>query len=389
MTGGERVGVRGRWRPLAVAVEVNGAHGEECDEDEERECNEEPHGSNSVTALKLPPVAEMTLSVDLLPTLVNAERVKKIAVVVDQGVEPFGLGALCELWAEPYHPDDDNPVFEFVICTPEPGMVRSSAGFDLHVTDGLEALEGADLVCVAPKRDYSRSNPAINAALVQVDARGGRIFAHCTAAFTLGAAGLLAGKRCTTHWRYADELARMYPEATVEPDVLYVQEGNLTTGAGAAAALDAGLHLMREIFGAATAATAARRMVVAPHRSGGQSQFITRAVPHCDVQTLGPLLEWIVGNLRGDLSVEALAKRANMSPRTFARRFRAETGHTPYAWIIEHRVAAAEELLESADMSIERVAHEVGFATAATLRQHFSARRGVSPQGYQRTFAGV
>ncbi|MGC0252057.1 GlxA family transcriptional regulator [Pseudactinotalea sp. Z1748] len=311
---------------------------------------------------------------------------RKVAVIVQDGVEPFGLGALCELWDEPYHPDDDNPVFDFVVCAPEPGRIRANSGFDVHVEYSLDAARDADLICVAPKRDIDADHPDVLDLLREADAEGRSLFSHCTAAFTLGRAGLLDGRRCATHWRYADRLIAMFPEAVVDRDVLYVTDGSLTTGAGAAAVLDAGLHLMRELFGAGTAATAARRMVVPPHRSGGQSQYIARAVPDCRAETLGPLLTWIVANLQEDLSVEALARRAHMSARTFARRFRAETGQTPHAWVVSQRVAAAEEMLESGDGSVEWVADQVGFGNAGTLRQHFLRERGVSPQAYRRTF---
>lgn len=311
---------------------------------------------------------------------------QKVAVIVQDGVEPFGLGALCELWDEPYHPDDDNPVFDFVVCAPEPGRIRANSGFDLHVEHGLDAARDADLICVAPKQDITADHSDVLDLLREADAGGRSLFSHCTAAFTLGRAGLLDGRRCATHWRYADRLTAMFPEAVVDRDVLYVTDGRLTTGAGAAAVLDAGLHLMRELFGAGTAATAARRMVVPPHRSGGQSQYIARAVPDCRAETLGPLLTWIVANLQEDLSVEALARRAHMSARTFARRFRAETGQTPHAWVVSQRVAAAEEMLESGDGSVEWVADQVGFGNGGTLRQHFLRERGVSPQAYRRTF---
>ncbi len=170
--------------------------------------------------------------------------------------------------------------------------------------------------------------------------------------------------------------------------MLYVQDGTIVTGAGSAAGLDASLHLMRQQFGARVAASAARRMVVPPHRSGGQAQFIARAVPDCDAETLGPLLTWITENLDEDLSVEELARRSHMSPRTFARRFRAETGTTPHSWVIAQRVQAAEEYLELTDHPVDWIAGEVGFGNAAAMRHHFSRARGVSPQQYRRTFTG-
>jgi transcriptional regulator GlxA family with amidase domain len=312
---------------------------------------------------------------------------RKVAVVVQDGVEPFGLGSICEVWAEPYHADDDNPVFDFVVTTPRPGRVQGPSGYDIHVEHGLDAAEDADLICIAPKRDFRSPSPEVAALLQRADARGAMIFAHCTAAFMLGEAGLLEGRRVTTHWRYVDELETAYPEAKVDCGVLYVQDGNVTTGAGAAAGLDAALHLMRQQFGARVAATAARRMVVPPHRDGGQAQYIARAVPDIDAETLGPLLAWITENLAEDLGVDRLARESHMSPRTFARRFRDETGTTPHAWVTRQRVMAAEELLEQTNQSIDWIAAEVGFGNAATLRHHFGKVRGVSPQQYRRQFA--
>lgn len=314
---------------------------------------------------------------------------KKVVVLVQDGVEPFGLGAMCEVWAEPYHADDDNPVFDFVVATPLPGRVRGPSGYDLHVENGLEAAADADLICVAPKRGYLEPSPEVAEAVAAAHRRGAFVFAHCTAAFVLGEAGLLDGRRCTTHWRHVDDLAERFPGALVDENVLYVQDGTIVTGAGSAAGLDAALHLMRQQFGARTAANAARRMVVPPHRSGGQAQFIARQIPDCEAETLGPLLAWIIENLADDLSVDELARRSHMSPRTFARRFRAETGTTPHTWVTGQRVQAAEELLELTDHSVDWIADEVGFGNAATLRHHFTRARGVSPQQYRRTFSGA
>jgi transcriptional regulator GlxA family with amidase domain len=310
----------------------------------------------------------------------------KVAVVVQDNAEPFGLGALCEVWAEPYHAEDDNPVFDFHVVTPRPGRVRGASGFDLLVEDSLASALDADLVCVAPKRNFLEPSAEVGALLREVHDRGARIFAHCTAAFELGAAGLLDGRRCTTHWRHSEALATRHPRAQVDADVLYVVDGPVITGAGSAASLDACLHLLRLEFGARVATAAARRMVVPPHRDGGQAQFIRAAVPDCNAETLGPLLSWITENLAADHSVEELARRAVMSPRTFARRFRDETGATPHAWVTRQRVLAAEELLEATDHPVEWIASEVGFGNAATLRQHFGRIRGVSPQRYRRMY---
>lgn len=311
---------------------------------------------------------------------------QKVAVVVQDGAEPFGLGAMCEVWAEPYHPEDDNPVFDFSIVTPTPGRVRGASGFDLHVEHALDTAADADLVCVSPKRAHLDPSPEVAELVRHAHERGAFVFAHCTAAFVLGEAGLLDGRRCTTHWRHVGDLARLYPAALVDADVLYVQEGTIVTGAGSAAGLDAALHLLRQQFGARVAAAAARRMVVPPHRDGGQAQFIARPVPVCDSEALAPLLAWITDHLGDELSVEQLARQMHMSPRTFARRFKDETGTTPYSWVLAERVRATQELLEQTDHSIEWIAGEVGFGNAATLRHHFNRSRGVSPQDYRRAF---
>jgi transcriptional regulator GlxA family with amidase domain len=313
--------------------------------------------------------------------------VHKVVVIVQDQSEPFGLGSLVEVWGEPEHPEDRTPVFDFQVCTPRPGRVRGRSDFDLYVERGLEATLDADLVCLAPHYDYRHHDPAVLEAVRAASARGAILYAHCSGVFELAAAGLLDGRECTTHWRYTDELQALYPEAKVQPDVLYCHDDNILTGAGSAAGIDASLHLVRDLYGARVAATMARRIVVPPHRDGGQAQFIARAVPECDSETFGPLLEWIVGHLEEDLDVETLARKSLMSPRTFARRFRAETGATPHSWVTQQRVLRAEELLEQTDRAVEWIASEVGFGNAATLRHHFTRSRGVSPQQYRRSFS--
>ena len=235
---------------------------------------------------------------------------KNVAVVVQDGAEPFGLGSICEVWAEPYHPEDDNPVFDFTVCTAEPGRIQGASGFDLLVEHGLEALETADLVCIAPEAGLPPQRPARRRGRAQ----GAPIAAPSSprtapAAWLLGDAGLLDGRECTTHWRYADDLAEAFPKARVNPDVLYVFDGNVLTGAGAAGGIDAALHLMRRTFGARTAATTARRMVVPPHRDGGQAQFVRTPMGQTEADTLAPLLEWASERLDEPMPVERLAAR--------------------------------------------------------------------------------
>ncbi|MEI5673842.1 MULTISPECIES: GlxA family transcriptional regulator [unclassified Nocardioides] len=315
------------------------------------------------------------------------QQVQTVAVVVQDGAEAFGLGSLVEVWGEPYHADDDNPVFDFQVCTPRPGRVRGRSDFDLYVERGLDAVASADLVCLSPKYDFLDHDPAVLEAIRAAYERGAILYAHCSGVFELGAAGLLDGRECTTHWRYTNRLASMYPEALVCPDVLYCHDGPILTGAGSAAGIDASLHLMRDLYGARVAATTARRIVVPPHRDGGQAQFIARPVPDCTGETFGALQQWVVENLDHELDVDSLARRALMSPRTFARRFRDEVGATPHAWVTRQRVLRAEQLLEQTERSIERIADDVGFGNAATLRHHFSRVRGVSPQQYRRAFS--
>lgn len=314
-------------------------------------------------------------------------QIHKVVVLVQDGVEPFGLGTYAEVWGEPYHLRDDNPVFDFQVATPRPGRVRGPSGFDLYVEHGLDAADDADLVIASPKRDSDEPSPEVAEVLRASYERGALVQAHCSGVFQLGEAGLLDGRRCTTHWAYSDKLAEAYPLAQVDADVLYVHDGRMITGAGSAASLDASLHLMREVFGARHASAAARRIVVPPHRDGGQAQFISSPVVDCDAETLGPLLLWMVEHLEENLDVASLARRSAMSPRTFARRFRAETGTTPHAWLIRQRVMRAEQLLEESDHPVEWIATRTGFGNAATLRHHFTRIRGVSPQQYRRQFA--
>lgn len=311
---------------------------------------------------------------------------KKVAVIVQDGVESFGLGVFVEVWDEPYHEDDDNPVFDFVICTPFPGRVKG-ASVDYFVEHGLEATEDADLIAIVPKREWDQPSPEVVVAVQRASARGAQILAACSAAFILGEAGLLDGRECTTHWRYAKRLQAAFPNARVNADVLYVDDGNILTGAGSAGAIDACLHLMRRVFGAKTAAAAARRIVVPPHRDGGQLQYVRTPLGQTEADTLAPLLQWASGRLDEQLSVERLAAEAHMSPRTFARRFRDETGTTPLQWLTSQRLALAEELLENSTVQIEQIATRVGFGNAAAFRHHFTATRGTSPQSYRRTFS--
>ncbi|MGA8986538.1 GlxA family transcriptional regulator [Aeromicrobium sp.] len=314
---------------------------------------------------------------------------KKVVVIVQDGAEPFSLGVLGEVWAEPYHPEDGNPQFDYVVCTPRPGRVKGSVGYDYVVDHGLEALDDADLVAVVPKRNFLDPSPEVAAAVRAAADRGVRVLASCTGVFILGEAGLLDGRACTTHWRYGALLAERFPLARVDADVLYVEDGVVLTGAGSAAGIDASLHLLRQVFGAKVATTTARRIVVSPHREGGQAQFVRTPMGQTEADTLAPLLAWASDHLDEQLSIERLAAQAHMSPRTFARRFRDETGTTPLQWLSSQRLAQAEELLENSTWSVEQIASRVGFGNAATLRHHFATARGTTPQQYRKTFTCI
>lgn len=309
-----------------------------------------------------------------------------VAAVIWDGVAPFEFGVVCEAFGLDRR-EDGVPILEFGVCSREPGLVRSNLGFGIEATYGPGRVDEADLVCVPAMRRGDPVPEWVVETLLRAYRRGARILTVCGGAFALGAAGLLDGRECTTHWKYTDELAVRFPEAKVVPEVLYVDAGQIITSAGTAAGLDACLHIWRQEYGAAVASAVARRMVVPPQRDGGQAQFISRPVPEVDAETLGPLLAWILENLHEELDVDSLARRVLMSSRTFARRFRAETGATPYAWITAQRVRRAEELLERTEQPVEWIASEVGFGNAAALRHHFTRVRGLSPQAYRRRFA--
>jgi transcriptional regulator GlxA family with amidase domain len=312
--------------------------------------------------------------------------IHKVAAVVCDGVAPFELGVLCEAWGID-RTDTEGPTFDFSVCAATPGRVTTSMGFALEVPAGLEAVAEADLVTV-PAMPRGRPTPApVLDALRAAHDRGARILSVCSGAFTLGEAGLLDGRECTTHWMYADELQERFPRARVNCDVLYVDADPVITSAGSAAGLDACLYLIRKEYGAKVANGVARRMVVPPQREGGQAQYVETPVSVPAAGTLKPVLAWMQAHLAEEMNVQSLARRAAMSPRTFARRFRAETGTTPHHWVTTQRLLLAERLLEESEASIDVVASRSGFGNAATLRHHFTAARGTTPVAYRRTFS--
>jgi transcriptional regulator GlxA family with amidase domain len=310
-----------------------------------------------------------------------------VSVVVDDGlVGGFGLGVVAEFFGYDRRAMG-LPLFDFAMVAPVPGVVRTDTGIPVTVEHGLERLAVSDIVLVtAWELVDAVPPPELLDGLRAAHARGATLISSCTGAFVLAAAGLLDGARATTHWRFAGELAARYPAVRVDPAVLYVDNGQVITGAGTAAGVDTLLHLVRREWGATAANALAREMVVPPHRDGGQAQFIDTPVARCQDDLLGVVLDWARAHLAEEISVPLLARRALMSPRSFARRFKATTGTTPHAWLLAQRLAAAEALLEDSDAPVEEVARLVGFGTAAGLREQFTRRRGVSPRAYRQTF---
>ncbi|WP_328972171.1 GlxA family transcriptional regulator [Streptomyces sp. NBC_00239] len=302
---------------------------------------------------------------------------------------PHGVGMLAVgLAAEVFAARAGLPRFDFALCTDRPGQVRTDVGVPVAVEHGLDRLADADLVLALPWADFrTPPAPAVLEALSAAHARGALVSAHCVGAFALAAAGLLDGRRATTHWRFADLLADRHPGVAVESGALYVDEGQIVTGAGAAAGFDLCLHLLRREYGAATANAIARDLVLPSHRDGGQAQYLAAPVPEdCRDERLAEVLAWARENLHEPLPVDELARRALMSRRSFARRFTAATGTTPHAWLRGLRLSRAEELLETTDLPVEEIARRVGYGSAAVLREQFVRRRGVPPRSYRRAF---
>ena len=312
---------------------------------------------------------------------------RTVAAVLVEPATMFELGVVCEVFGLD-RTDDGLPAIDFRVCGREPGVPLrvSSPGVRVTPEFGLDGLRGADLVAI-PASKKTRDYPAdIIEAIQDAHRAGATILTVCSGAFLAGAAGLLDNRKCTTHWLYVADLARMYPAATIDPDVLFVDEGDLITSAGTAAGIDACLHLVRRELGSSAANAIARRMVVPPQRDGGQRQFIERPVVECSSDSLNSTLTWMAGNLELPLTVEDLAARATMSTRTFARRFAAETGTTPGKWLTNQRVLAAKQLLEETDLGLESIASRCGFGSGALLRHHFNRTVGIAPIEYRRRF---
>ena len=307
---------------------------------------------------------------------------RSVAVLLQEPVSLFEFGVLAEVFGIDRSEEGLEP-FDYRVCAESPGPLDARNGTTVTAAYGLEAAADADLVAV-PASDSARTpSPAMVQVLRDAVDRGAWVMSVCSGSFTLGAAGILDGRDCTTHWRHAAELAQAHPLARVDPDVLYVRDGTVITSAGTAAGIDAALYLVRTELGSAVATTIARRMVVPPHRDGGQRQFIDRPVPTTTAESLGPVLTWMVEHLDEAFTVDDLAQRSAMSPRTFARRFVAETGTTPHQWVTDQRVLRARRLLEDTDLPVEAVARDAGFGSAALLRHHFTRCTGITPTAFR------
>jgi AraC family transcriptional regulator, transcriptional activator FtrA len=309
-----------------------------------------------------------------------------VAVVVCDELSAFELGVLCEAFGTD-RAKDGFPRYDFAVCSPGGRPVTTKHGFTVQPSHDLDRVEFADLVAV-PAIPWAHVPEEVLAQLRKAHERGARVMSVCSGAFVLGQAGLLDGRACTTHWMYADELQRMFPTARVDPNVLYVEDDGVLTSAGTAAGVDLCLYVVRQEHGSAIANKLARRMVVPPHRDGGQAQFVQTPVPISRSDSLEPLLSWMMEHLDEEHTVEDLARRAHMSPRSFARHFRSETGTTPHRWLIGQRILLAQQLLEEGDEPIEAIAARCGFGSAATLRHHFARWRGTTPQAFRSSFRG-
>lgn len=311
----------------------------------------------------------------------------RIAVVAFDQISPFHLSVPCLVFGVEGSREQGYLVD---VCAAEPGPLRTTAGFALQVTCGLEALERAQTVIVPSWRHADEPPPAaLLDALIAAHTRGATLVGLCLGAYVLASTGLLEGRRATTHWAWVEHFKTRFPAIEVNADVLYLDEHNLLTSAGTAAALDCCLYLLRKHWGAEVANRVARRLVMSPHRQGGQAQFIEQPMPVNRRDTrLGELLDWTRATLHLPHTLHSLADKAMMSRRTFTRHFRLHTGTTVGGWLLAERLAMSQRLLETTDQPISAIASLAGFGSQVSLRQHFSKALGVSPKQYRETFRG-
>jgi transcriptional regulator GlxA family with amidase domain len=310
---------------------------------------------------------------------------RRVAAYAPPGAVGLGLGLTSAI----FRSRPGLAAFEFGICTARPGPLDTDLGVPVLVEHGPELLAEADLILLLPGASFGEPPPGhVISALLAARERGATLAAHCLGVFPLAATGLLDHLEATTHWQYADQLAARYPRILVRPDALYLDRGNIVTGAGAAAGIDMCLHLIRRDHGAALANSIARILVTPPHRDGGQQQFMTAPLADgTDGDRLADVIAWARANLDCQLPLDTLAARALMSRRSFVRHFKAATGTTPHAWLISQRLSLAQELLETTSLPVEQIAERVGYRNAAVFREQFTARQGLAPRDYRRTFS--
>ena len=312
-----------------------------------------------------------------------------VAVVVPRDLTLFELGVAIEVFAHP-RPELEREWYDVHVCTSDPGPARVMGGlFGVSIPHGVEAIDAADTVIVPQAGTIDRpADPTVIAALRRAYDRGARLISFCSGAFVLAAAGALDGRPAATHWKYARRLAMEYPRVRVNPDVLYVDDGQVLTSAGTAAGIDLSLHVIRKDHGACVARHISRSMVVAPHREGGQAQFILPPAPSLKPEhdVVARAMDYALHHLQADLSIQELASVAFMSTRNFSRRFRQRTGTTPAQWVLEQRLSRVRQLLEETDLPIEQIASETGFGSSITLRQRFAESLRTSPSAYRKSF---
>ncbi len=309
-----------------------------------------------------------------------------VAVLVYDRVALMELGVACDIFGGDATTADGTPLYQLTVCGAEPSA-RTDAGFAIQVPHRLDALRTARTVIVPPTDRPGQVPAAVLESLREARARNCRLVSLCTGAFVLAEAGILDGHTATTHWSECAELARRYPRVSVDPGVLYTDETDLLTSAGSAASLDLCLHVVQHDYGTETATQIARDLVVPLHREGGQAQYIDTPLPELDSASLfADTVSWLQAHLDQTVTVSDLAARAAMSPRTFARRFLASTGTTPYQWILRERIRLAQRLLETSDLPIDSVAAKSGLRTASNLRKHFGRALRTSPHAYRRAF---
>ncbi|KQV10770.1 transcriptional regulator [Rhizobium sp. Root1203] len=331
----------------------------------------------------------MTIGVNIVPNTASLSG-PVVAVLAYDGLCTFEFGIAYEVFGLP-RPEMGADWYRFAVCGIEPGPLRAAGGLTVTVDSGLDILDQADLIVVPGWRAIDAPVPdTLACALQAAHERGARIMSLCSGVAVLAASGLLKGRRATTHWRYVSSIAQRYPDVSLDASVLYMDEGSILTAAGSAAGIDLCLHVVRGDFGTEAANSVARRLVVPPHREGGQAQFISAPVPQeREGARLGYLLEWMRERLDEDQPISLLAERAGMSMRTFQRRFEATTGTSVGEWLLKERLRHARGLLENdLAISLDDIAAASGFGTLATMRHHFRKRLGTSPGAYRKTFVG-